>query len=397
MILKLINILQKMRLNAAFFTAFVFCFLLLPTSLKAAEWSLSPTIGLEEEYGNNAALQNNNKDKYLRLIAIPSLEMVRRDRNTELSLRTFLDLKYSKNDELSDNAQRAYLKYTYQSELSVLGINGTFKREGVLRNITEEVDSDDIEGSDLEDADASILQVFSKRTVFDIRPYWRWRLSPLNTLKLQYRFLDTGYSTGSLFDHRTQTLSANWLHTLTQKMEAILSLSGSQYENLVDNSIVDNRQVDLGINYKFSERFTGSAQIGFRESTSESGDSSGLVYQVRGNRKTEIGSLNILARRDVRSSGGKDASIIVDELKAWWKKKVRPTIDFSLYLNTYQNRALTDNSSSRVYFGIQPRFSWQLSFAWSMNFSYEFRRLKDNEGSVAKSNSVAMAFYYAWL
>ncbi|MCF6235335.1 MAG: hypothetical protein L3J70_02985 [Gammaproteobacteria bacterium] len=388
------NLIQKMITKVVFSSIVVFCFLFSSATLKAAEWSLLPALGFAEEYGENAALLPGVKDRYFRLIAIPSLEMVRKDRNTELSLRTFLDFKYSKNNDLSDNSQRAYLKYTYQLERNVLGVNGTFKREGVLRKIAAEVNYDDIEASDLEDADTSILQVYSRRTLFDVKPYWVWRLSLQDTLKLQYRLLDTKYSTDSLFDHRTQRLSANWVHQLTQKMDSVLSFSGSQYKNLDNDSVVDNRQVNLGVNYKFSERFKGSAQIGFRNSSSESEDSSGVIYQIIGNKRTEIGSLNLLLRRNVNSSG-KETSILADELKFWWKRKIRPTVDFSLYLNTYQNKNLADGSSSQVYFGLQPRFIWQLSLDWAMDFSYEFRRFKDNS-AVAKSNSVAIGVRYAW-
>ena len=393
--LNLIGFMRQITARFVFGSAFAFCVSLMPLSLSAAEWSLSPAVGVAGEYGDNAALIPGVKDNYWRLLAIPSLNMVRQDRNTELSLHTFLDFKYSRDDELSDQSQRMYLRYIYMGERHRLGVKGTLKREGVLRNITAEVDPDDIDGSDLEGADTSVLREYSKRTIFDIRPYWSWRLSELNTLRLQYRLLDTGYSTDLFSDQRTHTLSANLSHRLTQKLDALLNLSGSQFNNLDNKSSVDNRQVNLGVNYKFSDRFTGKAQIGFRNSSSESVDSSGMIYQITGNKKTEVGSLNVLARRNIGSSA-KETTTLADELKVWWKKKLRPTVDFSLYLNTYRNKALTDDSSSQVYFGIQPRIIWRLSFEWAVDFSYEFRQLKDDESSLARSNSVAVGISYAW-
>ncbi len=362
--------------------------------LKAAEWSLQPAVGAAMEYGDNVSLTPGFKDDYWRLLVVPSLDVARQSSNTQLSLNTFLDFKYSRDDALSDNSQRTYLRYNYDLERHALGIKGFFKRESVLRNITNEIDSDDIEGSDLDDADTSLLQESSKRTVLDLKPYWSWRLSELDTLRLQYRFLNTKYSGDSLSDNRVDSLTASLSHTLTEKLDALLILSGSRYNDVDNNKDVDNRQIDVGVDYKFSEKSAARAQIGLRDSRSQSEDSSGIVYQVTGFRKTEVGSLNILARRNVRSSG-KEVSVLADELKVWWKNKIRPTVDFSIYLNAYQNRALTGDASSQTYFGIQPRLIWQLSLEWAASFSYEFRRLEDGKGVAADGNSVSMAISYA--
>lgn len=390
-----IDFMRKITAKLVFGTALVFYLSLMSVSLKAAQWSLSPALGVAQEYGNNAALSSGVKESYWQLLAVPSLNMVRKDRNTELSLHTYLDFKYSKDDELSNQGQRMYLRYIYRAQRHKVGVKGTLKRENVLRSTSAEIDPDDIEGSDLEDADTSVLQESSKRTIVDMRPYWSWKVSERDTLKFQYRFLDTGYSTDLFSDQRKHTLSANLSHRVTQKLDAILNLSGSQFNNQDDKSRVDNRQVNLGANYKFSDRFTGNAQVGFRNSSAKSVDSSGVIYQVTANKKTEVGSWNVLARRDVRSSA-QHTTTLADEFKVWWRNKLRPTVDVSLYFNAYQNKSLADNSSSEGYFGIQPRIFWRLSFEWVVNFSYEFRQLKDNEDLVAKSDSVAVGVSYAW-
>ncbi len=279
-----------------------------------------------------------------------------------------------------------------------------------------------------------LLGVPRRRFLKSIRPEWNHSLTEKTALNLSYEFTDVTYENASKtgrLDYEIHTGQLNLSHQLTPKILIFSNTSATLFSTPDADSSTTYYSLQLGGNYKLSERWEAEAALGGRYSISESKfqrivpilDSNGnLITNANGdiagklisekNKSSGLGSLAYASLTHHYANGQLKASVTQDirptgngNLQASnqaafnWSHKLSEHLTLSLPLSFLRGSALDSDSNSldRTYYQAAPILRWRLSPELSLGLRYRYRYQKyDNANDSADSHGAMLSANYNW-
>jgi hypothetical protein len=251
-------------------------------------------------------------------------------------------------------------------------------------------------------------------------------LSEKTALNLSYEFTDVTYEDASKTgraDYTIHTGQLNLSHQLTSKLLIFSNTSATLFSTPDTNSSTTYYSLQLGGQYKLSERWEAEAALGGRYSISDFRtqrfvpiiNSDGLVtvgIVSEKNNDSGLGSLayaslthnysggqvKVSITQDIRPTGNGDLQSS-NQAALRWTHKLSEYLDFSLPLSALRASSLNSDSNrlDRTHYQVAPALRWHLSPEVSLGLRYRYRYQKfDNDDNSAESHSALLSANYNW-
>ncbi len=225
-------------------------------SARAAEYTLEPSVTVQETYDDNVFLKETDDLEHR---ASPALSLEARTEKAELKARAAWDIsKYERHDELDSVDQRFGLSANLKpSELRQYGFSGGYVDDYTFVSTLEE---------------SGLLAERSKRKQFTVDPYATFTLDNRNSLRVSYSFTDTQYELETYNDSRVNGGNVTWYHDLmNERTRLIFSAGASQSEfERTDTDVTQSTYRGLvGLDHRFTENLKLEVMVGPRYTESE--------------------------------------------------------------------------------------------------------------------------------
>lgn len=309
------------------------------------------------------------------------------------------------------------------SERDKLGISGRLFLDNTLAITRPSVI--DQTPQNLNETD-DLLGVTKRRFLKSIRPEWIHSISENTTLNLSYEFTDVTYEDASKTGRAPYSIhngQLNLSHQLTPKLLLFSNASATLFSTPDFNSSTTYYSLQLGGQYRFSERWEAELAIGGRYSISDFRtqrsllviNPDGLMSRINISEKNSdsgfgslaymsithhyaLGRLKLSLTQDIRPTG--NGVLQTSNQAAFiWTHQVSEYLDFSLPLSALRASSINSdiNTLDRNYAQVSPSLRWHLSPELSLELLYRYRYQKyDNSDNAAKSHSVLLSATYNW-
>lgn len=426
---------------------------LIPCASPAAEYTLEPTVDLQETYNDNIYMTSAAHDSVTGTILSPRLDFAARMETWQLGVEARLrDSRYHGVEGLDTTGRTINLYSQYRAERNALQLGGGRAKESTLT-------------SALIDADTGLVKTQVIRTNDNASASWTWSVTEKDQMKLDYQYADVVYdnvSVANLYDYSQRGPSITLSHSLSQKTQFFLQAGNSKFsvpqlgtthlgqsalvlDGGLELSIVpDPRDVSMesstnnvqaGINYAISETVTGNLSAGARKTSSDTlneactgtrppyvlefdlgsvqlkrgtcdavatstttATTRGSVYNASLTKKTETLQLTAGAARSINPSGaGTQVQNDTLNLSARWYKTER--LAFTLSGVNSKVRALESTPAvvDRHLYNIAPGVEWRIGRASTVKLSYGYTQLSYvGVADSISSQQVSLAYSYAW-
>lgn len=376
-------------------------------TVYAQAWVVTPSISLGQEYDDNFRLSTDSPtDQVYTTVLSGAVEV---SRLTEIwQLRGFGQydaIHYEgDDDDLADkHNQFAGFSSIYETQRGELALEGSYRRDSILRALNFDVDPGGVIVDPGDDIDVDLVQRQIRRERFIIGPAWRRNLTELTQLELSYEFQDTSYDDPEgldLIDFSKHTVSAGLARELSP-LTSITTTAAVDFYRGDEEREYDNYSFVGGVDREFTQTTRGGAGVGFRytsfDTPDEDGDELGVVGFLYGERRTQLGRYFLRYEKQLLPSGAGEL-LDSDLVTARVNRELRPRLDFFLRGRFFRNRSELENSSAdRYYFSIQPGLTWEFTRAWSLDASYRFDwEERDIDDDSANTHIVFVALNYSW-
>ena len=241
----------RYTLHAAFLNAILFTLyatFVSPTTARASDFSILPSIAVSEEYNDNVFETNVKKSDYITRL-MPGIAFGYSAPFWDWDLAYFYDYRYyalgsQKNDNTHNLTTNGLLRLI--KDFMFLDVNDTYSRVSldIARDRTQE----------------SLFQDQSDSNNFTASPYFLFYPAPKVTVKTGYRYINVWFKDPSGIDRRDHVGFLDAIYTLSPK----LSLT-ADYIYTHENSInpYDRHNPYIGFRYEFKERSFIFAQGGY--------------------------------------------------------------------------------------------------------------------------------------
>ncbi|MDR4465827.1 MAG: hypothetical protein MRJ66_16340 [Nitrospira sp.] len=361
------------------------------SKLQAAEWSVSPSLGVKGVYNSNLLLTPLPHDDTYGYWVTPAMEVAGNSERLEVSSRLAADVVgYFGGEDRQFTNVFVPLSIRYKTEKDVIGFSGGLTRDNTLL-------------SELQ-ATGVVLQ-FAQRNQWSFNPTWTRMLTEKLSFQSGVQFSDTTYESGRLVDYRLFGGSGGFSYALTERDQ--VQIMGSYLDFRTTNSPTGIQAgytgVDMSLTHMFSESLSGAIHGGprFLRSSSEfMGDSfttHDTVWLVGASlRKTfERAALRVSFERDLVPSGF-GLLLQTNRAEAVGSYDLSETLACSLNVVG----VLTSGKSQVVvggvfpdsrYVSITPKLSWKFLEWWQAEVSYMYR-WRDIDTQLDSANSHATTF-----
>jgi hypothetical protein len=422
--------------NACRFLSFLISSILWPSSLKAKEIYLQPSISFQMEYDDNKRLKTNRFDNIdtsaFGFITRAAAKVGVRSDRYEIALNNQVIInRYISDFDLDSDDFNINLKAGYSfTERSRFGFSGSYTRNTTL---SSELDSDNSDGTGL-------VQDNITRHKWSVSPDWSYVLSEKQTLQASYSHSEISYGEselGSFVDYNIDLGSLSINQQWTSLFSSFISVSAMYYEVPSMNGSFDLNQngsdfdgfkgvfegsqeiteysATVGAEYQISQTWSANAHVGVRFTNTEatrknffndgsisdvptSSDTQGLVYSVGVNKQFETGEASLVYSRSTSAQG--DGRLQVrDSFKAHYGYEFSRKLQLSLDGSIDNSSSATngDASNDRVYYRVRPSIRWAFDRQASLTAGYQYRRQKyEGSDDAAVSNAVFLTFSYRW-
>jgi len=260
-------------------------------------------------------------------------------------------------------------------------------------------------------------------------------LNERNNLKVDYSYMQVRYDGEPVetfyYDYNNQWLSLAHDFAWTPQTRLSTTLSLSRYQR---------DDVQFGLSYMFSERWSGSFMAGGRRTkntlktgvpvcdgyvmpgfffgkagsvcvdrdtlleipfgtttVTNSTYSSGGVFSASLQRRHETGSLALNVSRNITPSAYYGL-ILTDRASFSLDESLSETLSASVSLAWYSSKdtAAQVNFLNRRYIQISPRIVWRFAREWSMTTSYRYRKQRYAQAGTAMGNAVWVILRHSW-
>jgi hypothetical protein len=355
------------------------------TAADADEWSLGATVNQRFEADDNIRMQSSGDDTVYGSITSPELRLRGRSPVLDVSLFGKFDFGWFSDSDLNTDDQQARLASTYRTETGIFGLDA-------------EVDRDTTRTSEL--TDTGVFDVIARRLRYRLAPSYTAIVTPRNRLRVDGAYTDVTYDTGTLSDYAVVSGGATWQHDYTQKTEVTLGVSGYHYETTSGpDSETDLIALLFGVNHKYSERLSVSANIGPRYATIDNalGRENSIGVQLGAGVEYLMSEQTTISGSVDRSVSGSASGTTPERntLRLSIRHQFLPRWDFlfgALYIKDEDDS--TSGTGGREYISLEPAVRWQVARNVDLSTSYRYRRQEFDSGSEADSNAVFITLTY---
>jgi len=365
---------------------------------KAAEWSLSPSMGVRGIYNSNLLLTPLPHNETYGYWLTPAAEFAGKTERLEVSSRMAADFaSYFGGEERGFTNIYLPLTLHYKTEKDALGFTGGFVRDNTLLGELQ--------------ATGVVLR-FTQRNQWTANPSWARSLTEKLSFQSSLQFSDTTYEDGlpfGLVDYRLLGGSGGLLYQLTEQDQ--IQLSGSYVDFRTTNAPSSFRAnlpgVNVSLTHAFTESLTGTVNGGprFLSSTSQLASSNitarDTVWLFGANvtKKFERGVMQASVSRDIVPSGF-GLLIQTDRAGVSGSYDVSETVTCSLDMLGFLVSGKTRTAFGGVfpenrYFSFTPKISWKFLEWWKAELSYTYQwRDVDIAESAQSHATMFMLTYY---
>jgi hypothetical protein len=358
---------------------------------EAAEWSLSPSIGVKGVYNSNLLLTPLPHHDTYGYWVTPSAEFVGKTERLDVSSRLATDVVgYFGGENREFTNVFAPLSMRYRTEKDLVGFNGGFTRDNTLL-------------SELQ-ATGVVLQ-FAQRNQWTFNPTWTRTVTEKLSVQSSVQLSDTTYETARLADHRVVSGSSGLQYQLTERDQ--IQLSGSYTDFRTTDSLFPFRAnfpgINMSLTHAFDESVTGTVHGGPRFLFSNTQTPVGSIganetVWLAGasmTKKFERAVVQVTVARDLSPSGF-GLLIQTNRGEVSGTYDVSETLTFGLnvvgMLTTAKaGTAIGGTFPESRYVSVAPKLTWQFLEWWRAEVSYMYR-WRDTDTAISSAESHGTTF-----
>ena len=367
--------------------------------VKAAEWSVVPSMGVQGVYNDNLLLTPFPHQETYGFWLSPGAEFAGKTERLEVGGRAAADfVSYYGGQNSSFTNIHLPITMRYKTETDQLAFTGGFVRDNTLMG---------------ELLTTGVVLRFTQRNQWNLYPSWSRNLTEKLSLQSSFQFVDTTYENGlglSLVDYQLIGGTGGLSYQLTER--DLVQLTGSYAGFRTTNSPSPFRAnfpgANLALNHAFTENLSGSLYGGPRfvnTTTAVSGETvetHDTVWLFGANvaKKFDNGSVQVTVARDIVPSGF-GLLIQTDRVGLSGSYSFSETVAGSLDTVGFITSAPTKAASGAAFpetrfVNITPKISWKFLEWWKVELSYTYRwRDVETFPNPATSNgTMAMLTYY---
>lgn len=360
---------------------------------EAAEWSLSPSVGVKGVYNSNLLLTPQPHSETYGFWVSPATEIAGKTERLEVSSRLASDIvRYFGGQDREFTNVFAPLSVRYKTEKGLFGFTGGFVRDNTLL------------GGELQ-ATGVVLQ-FVQRNQWTANPTWTRRLTEKLSLQSGIQFSHTTYDEGTrLVDNRLVGGSGGLLYQLSERDQIQLTGSYADFQTIASPLPfrANYPGINMSLTHAFDESLTGTVYGGprFLSSTSQTqvGDiTAQKTVWLAGasmSKKFERATLDVSFDRSLIPSGF-GLLVQTNRGEVIGSYDLSETLSCSLdvvgILTTGKDSAGIAFPDQR-YVSVMPKLSWKFLEWWLAELSYMYRwREIDTDVDSVQSNAHAITF-----
>ena len=359
--------------------------------LQAAEWSVSPSLGVKGVYNSNLLLSPLPHDDTYGYWVTPAMEVSGNSERLDVSSRIAADfVGYFGGEDRHFTNVFVPLAISYKTEKDLFGFSGGLTRDNTLLSELQET---------------GVVLQFTQRNRWTFNPTWTRRLTEKLSFQSGVQFSDTTYESGRLVDYRLFGGSGGFSYALTERDQ--VQIMGSYLDFRTTDSPSAFRSnfpgIDMSLTHAFSESLTGTVHGGprFLQSTSEifgvdltTHDTVWLVGASL-QQKFEQAVVSASFERDLVPSGF-GLLIQTNRAQASASYDISETLTGSMSVVGVLTSGKSQVAVGGVfpdsrYVSITPKLSWKFLEWWQAEVSYMYR-WRDNDTQLDSANSHATTF-----
>jgi len=364
--------------------------------IKAAEWSLSPSLGTKGVYNSNLLLTPLPHDETYGYWVTPAMELSGNTERLDMSSRVAADfVGYFGGEDRQFTNVFLPVSIRYRTEKDLIGFTGGLSRDNTLI-------------SELQ-ATGVVLQ-FAQRNQWTFNPTWTRSLTEKLSFQSGMQFSDTTYESARLVDYRLLSGSGGFLYHVTERDQ--VQISGTYVDFHTTDSPSPFRAsfpgFDLSVTHAFSESLTGTVHGGprFLNSTSQLLGGNFTTHDTvwlagASLRKNfERAAFQVAFARDLVPSGF-GLLIQTNRAEASGSYDLSETLACSVnvvgVLTSGKTRVVIGGAfPDSSYVSVAPKLSWKFLEWWQAEVSYMYRwRDIDTQADSASSHATTfMVTYY---
>jgi hypothetical protein len=368
----------------------------LVSQAEAAEWSLSPSLGVKGVYDSNLLLTPLPHDETYGYWVRPAMELSNNTERLEMNSRIAADfVGYFGGENRQFENVFVPLSIRYRTEKDLISFSGGLTRDNTLL-------------SELQ-ATGVVLQ-FTQRNQWTFHPTWTRKLTEKLSFQSGVQFSDTTYESGRLVDHRMFGGSGGFLYELSERDQVHIIGSYLDFRTTDSPSAVRANfpGIDMGVTHAFSESLTGTVHGGprflhssseFLGSTFTTHDAVWLVgTSLRKN--FERGTVQVSFERDLVPSGF-GLLIQTNRVQAAGSYDISETLACSLNVVGVLTSGKTQVAVGGVfpdssYVSAAPKLSWKFLEWWQaeVSYMYRWRDIETQADSASSHATTFMVTYY---
>jgi hypothetical protein len=400
--------------------------LLATTPAHALEWSMTPSLTLQEVYNDNIRLTTAVHESSRGTLLMPRIDLSMRSEIWDLSgFARLRNSHYSGIDGLDSNDELYNITGNYRTPRSQWKLTTYSNRESTLTG-------------EYIDPDTGLTTTQSQRNTKSAELSWGYGLTQTTSLRTSYQYTDVVYPLGtlaSLFDYQQGRTSLVLSNKYTERTEIFLTGSYSDYTVPANDYRSEQNTASLGLTHSLTETVQFTLSGGPRKTTAHGQvkycpppstalpvgvitvcfdpdlfqvvDSAykavsvvtrGTTYNARLSKNFERTRLELAASRDIQPSGS-GTETLTDTYTLNSSTTIDPRNTLSLSVTAYYLKPTVDLpvSDERRYYQAEPKWRWQCSEHCYIELSYRYSYLKYLiQDEPAKSNAYALTFYYQW-
>jgi hypothetical protein len=327
-----------------------------PQRIRAADWSLAPTLTLGVDYDTNRSLlieprSSAGAEGNLQLFMGRSLE------NLSLSLTPAVGFQWFSDPTLQRaNSFALTAVANWSGERSSLSMKTNVNDQNLLY---------------VELFDTGIVDQGTRRLLGETDIGWTFAQTERLSLSASGAFQDITFHGGiepALEDSRYATFGLNEGAALTERFEFDVGATVGRFTSPAQAAVTDSYDVNVGFKYKPSARLSASGDLGVNELSYGASATRGLTFDLSLSYATEVGTLALTGSRGASPSGfgeltERDALQVSYARSLSDRLTITPALDFfrtsvaigpfPLDLRTYADASLT--------------LAWRASAAWTLS------------------------------
>ncbi|MGR9115424.1 MAG: hypothetical protein ACU85E_06635 [Gammaproteobacteria bacterium] len=395
---------MKLIRIAIIWSFFSFALYFSPNSL-AREWYFQPNVSIQSFYDTNIRLlsdQNKartNADAF-GFISYANANFGVRSDDYDIGINATGVIKryISELDLDNDNVYVTAKSVFNVTERSVFGLNGRYANETTLGNVIDTLNS---------------AQQNTQRTTLFINPEWTYALSELSSVRVDYKHFDVSYDDTTsqidsqrFFNNTTDSSSIELLHQWNASMKSHAVFEALIFDVPDRNQTTNNYNFNVGIDYSFSETWTGSFGGGFHVTDTETNtgaftsndESVGPLFLFKTKKIFETSMMEAGYYRQT-ASRGRGGFSLVDVSYFGYTQKLSDQFQVGVR-GTYNDvrGLISTNTNDLTFYTAGASASWLISPQMDLTGSYQYRFRESQETSAnnADSNAFFLTFNYKW-